>query len=313
MFSPRLPRQYKEVALAFSLVAALTPVRAQEITLSASGPDSGSGTANRPRIVGGDTATISDYPWQVALIDRYGFQFCGGSIISRRWVVSAAHCYTEALSAIRAGVTDKTNTRGQDRSVARQIQHPAYDDITSNNDIMLIELTSPFDLSGDRAKAIAWMDPGAAAQGLQDPGVDAVITGWGDLAEDGFAPDRLQKAVVPIVSNAEASRAYDPLYGAGSITPQMLAAGYTGGGIDACQGDSGGPLVVPDASTARGFRLAGVTSWGEGCARPGFPGVYTRVSMFADWIGQYVDSPDPAELCAQCLPSSSGWRRAVGP
>lgn len=305
------PRQLMNAALVCFLGAAFAPpALCQETTPPAEMLGRG---ANGPRIVGGSAAKITDYPWQVALIDRSGFQFCGGSIVHESWVVSAAHCYTPALGAVRAGVTDKTSSSGQDRSVSRQIQHPSYNESTSHNDIMLIELASPLDLSGPAAKAIRWMDPGAAAKGLQDPGVDAVITGWGDLAEGGSDPDRLQKAVVPIVSNAEASRAYDPLFGAGSITPQMLAAGFTAGGVDACQGDSGGPLVVPDASTERGFRLAGVTSWGEGCARPGFPGIYTRVSMFSDWIDGYVEIPMPDDLCTQCLPSKTGWRSVVRP
>lgn len=238
-----------------------------------------------PRIVGGQDANITDFPWQVALMADT-FQFCGGSIINERWILTAAHCEKPQLTHIRAGVTNKTDaTTGQDIPVLRQIPHPAYNDETMDSDLMLLELASPLNLSGSKAKAIPLMTAQAAASGLQNPGVIATISGWGDLSEGGIDPVILQKADVPIVSNAEASTSYDALYGAGSITANMIAAGFLGtGNVDACQGDSGGPMVVRDSASTFGVRLAGVTSFGEGCARPEYVGIYTRVSQFEEWI-----------------------------
>jgi len=89
---------------------------------------------------------------------------------------------------------------------------------------------------------------------------------------------------VPVVANEVASINYDPIYGSGSITPRMLAAGYESGGVDTCQGDSGGPLAVPYEASPVGYLLAGVTSWGYGCARENYPGIYARISVFQDWI-----------------------------
>jgi secreted trypsin-like serine protease len=236
------------------------------------------------RIVGGTTANIADYPWQVALMTSSNSQFCGGSIISEYWILTAAHCIGHYSNIkIRAGVTNKTHTTGQDRAVAQEIVHPHYAASTNRNDIALLRLSTPLDLSGANAKAIPIVTAAHATAGIQDPGVYATITGWGATSEGGSASNTLMKAQVPIVSNAEAmSPGY---YNTGQITDDMICAGYlTTGGVDACQGDSGGPFVVPSADSPIGWRLAGATSWGIGCARPYYPGVYARVSYFQTWI-----------------------------
>ncbi|KAA6184480.1 serine protease [Thiohalocapsa marina] len=236
------------------------------------------------RIVGGQDASIEDYPWQVALMSG-NFQFCGGSILSERWVLTAAHCENSSLTHIRAGVTNKTDSAtGQDIAVLRQIPHPNYGQLNElDSDMMLLELAAPIDLSGSKAMPVPIMTQELAGAGLQDPGVSAKISGWGALSEGGSSSDILQEATVPVVSNAEAAEEY----GAGSITPNMIAAGYPGiGGTDTCQGDSGGPMVVedPDPTNLKGYRLAGVTSFGIGCARPDFVGIYARVSQFENWV-----------------------------
>ncbi|NCA68724.1 MAG: serine protease [Sphingobacteriia bacterium] len=236
------------------------------------------------RIVGGTAANISEVPWQVALMTSNQFQFCGGSIIAPRWILTAAHCATSALSYIRAGVTDKRSSAGQDIAVARQIPHPGFDTQSYDNDVMLLELTQDLDLSGANARAIPTMTAAQVAAGLEAPGVNALISGWGATAFNGPGTNTLLKATVPIVSNADAAA----VYGAGSITAAMIAAGYPGGGVDTCQGDSGGPLAVPDPASAVGYRLAGATSWGYNCAVPGYPGIYARVSAFESWIAQQI-------------------------
>ena len=244
--------------------------------------DTATGSGFDPKIVGGQDATIEEFPWQVALLDN-SVQFCGGSIISERWILTAAHCTFSGewrVDQIRAGVTNKTDATGQDIAVLREIRHPAYNPLTDDSDILLLELAAPLDLSGPKAKPIPLMTAQAATQGLQDPGKNAFISGWGALSEGGDSPDILQKATVPIVSNTQAEQNYGP----GSITDNMIAAGFLGtGGVDACQGDSGGPMAVQDPGTL-GYRLAGVTSFGIGCARPDYVGIYARVSQFEDWI-----------------------------
>jgi secreted trypsin-like serine protease len=94
----------------------------------------------------------------------------------------------------------------------------------------------------------------------------------------------LLKVSIPIISNADANAAYNPM--GSTVTENMIAAGLPEGGRDACQGDSGGPFVVRDGGGR--WLLAGVTSWGIGCARPGLPGLYTRLSRYWNWIDQHI-------------------------
>lgn len=238
------------------------------------------------RIVGGQSVNIADYPWQVAITTSTGSQFCGGSVINEYWILTAAHCLGSYSNIkIRAGVTNKTYTNGQDISVAEEIPHPQYQSSTHQNDIALLRLSSPLDLSGPNVKAIPIVTEDHANAGLQDPGVTATITGWGALSEGGSAANTLQMAQLPIVSNEDAMNIGG--YNQGQITPDMICAGFLGeGGTDACQGDSGGPFVVPAADSPLGYRIAGATSWGYGCARPDYPGIYSRVSYFQSWLEQ---------------------------
>ncbi|TVQ13682.1 MAG: serine protease [Bacteroidetes bacterium] len=237
------------------------------------------------RIVGGSSSDISDYPWQVAILTSSNQQFCGGSILNDRWILTAAHCIgVYSNIRVRAGVTNKTNP-GQTITVEQQIVHPDYQSINNyDHDIALLYLSSPLDLSGNNARAIPIMTQTLSSEGFDAPGVLSTITGWGALSWQGSGTNILQAAQVPITSNIGS---YPPSL----ITPDMLLAGYPEGGVDACQGDSGGPLAVPDGNGY--WYLAGITSWGNGCAFPNYPGVYARVSHFEDWIGQYVPLTHP--------------------
>lgn len=239
------------------------------------------------KIVGGQNAHRASLPWQISLQLDFGNTFehwCGGSILSERWAVTAAHCVEgEMASTLRvvAGDHSLSVSEGVEQvaGVSRVVIHPGYDTDTLENDIALLELSTPLILSARRrTAAIALFTPAHREAGLDAPGTMAIISGWGNTVEDGNGPpDRLQIAEVPIVSDA-AARA---VYGESNITDSMLAAGFGAGGVDTCQGDSGGPLVIegPD-----GPLLAGLTSWGNGCARPGVPGIYTEVSFFNDFV-----------------------------
>lgn len=252
-------------------------------------------------IVGGTDANIADYPWQVSLqvgSGSNGSHICGGSILNESWILTAQHC-THGSSAselrIAAGMSrlSQDDSKGQVRNVAKIVEFAGYVDASKGKDVALLQLATPLDLSSPNVRAIPLMTQALADSGLTAPGVMATVSGWGTLSSSGSSPDNLQRVSVPILSNAKAQAAY-----AGeTITADQLAAGdMTTGGKDSCQGDSGGPLVVPDGQG--GVLLAGVVSWGYGCADKKYPGMYARVSSFVTWIDSYVDTaapPDPAD------------------
>ena len=223
-------------------------------------------SAAQPDIVGGTEAKLADYPYAVYLTDLDGNQFCGAVIISRTAVATAAHC---ALSMSRtkmhvvAGRQDKRSGGGVDTSVSRIWVHPGYTDPGQGDDIAVLTVrgTLPY----QPVKVAKQSD-----NGLYSPGTKATVLGWGRIADGGARSDYLRSGVVPVVTDKSCTASY------GNYDPKkMVCAGYEKGGVDACQGDSGGPLVVGDT-------LIGIVSWGEGCAKAGKPGVYTRVSSYAD-------------------------------
>ncbi|MEE4177371.1 MAG: trypsin-like serine protease [Bacteroides sp.] len=248
------------------------------------------------RIVGGDPVEIRDYPWQVSLQlqPQYGGDhFCGGTIINGEWILTAAHClvwddvdFQPGFMRVRAGFTGLSSNEGSYYNVVEFVLHPDYNDDTHQNDIALVRLSSPIDLTNPLTKAVKIVTQSDAAAGLTDPDVIGLVSGWGTLYSDGPSPDTLQAAAIPIVDPSQSS--YPP----SMITADMLMAGEPG--LDACQGDSGGPFVVPDGFG--GYKIAGIVSWGIGCGLPGYPGLYARVSHFEEWIGQYVVVSDPNQF-----------------
>ncbi|KAJ8918129.1 hypothetical protein NQ315_011586 [Exocentrus adspersus] len=218
------------------------------------------------RIVGGSSTTIATHPYIVSIL-RSGSHICGGTIISSTWIISAAHCFSGSVSAfsIRAGSSTR-NSGGQVIAASRILLHANYNSRTIDYDIAAIQLVSAITVTNARAIGLASSAPAA--------GATATITGWGALTEGGAAATTLQVVQVPIVSQANCRSAY----GTSAITDRMICAGLLGtGGRDACQGDSGGPLVT-------GSTLSGIVSWGSGCARPNFPGVYSNVANLRAWI-----------------------------
>jgi secreted trypsin-like serine protease len=236
-----------------------------------------------PKIVGGKPATPGAYPWQASLVvsnitDAGRAHFCGASVYSDKWIVTAAHCMT-GLGASQFQVIVGTYTLNKSTkryAVKRRIVHASYEKAgPSDSDLALIELDQPLVLGGD-VKTIAVLSPADEPTALVD-GKPLVVTGWGATESGGDVVRDLREVTVPFVTKKDCS---DPLSYGTRITDTMICAGVTAGGKDSCQGDSGGPLI----STAASAQLVGVTSWGEGCAKPGKPGVYTRISSFKAWI-----------------------------
>ncbi|XP_031419433.2 transmembrane protease serine 6-like, partial [Clupea harengus] len=164
--------------------------------------------------------------------------------------------------------------------VSRLLLHHYYDAETHDYDLALLRLERPVAPS-TLARPACLPSPAH----LYEPGLLCWVTGWGTLREGGRASDKLQKVDVRLVSQEACVRSYGYM-----VTPRMLCAGYRSGGKDACQGDSGGPLVCQEQSQSARWFLAGVVSWGRGCARPDYYGVYTRITKFTSWITEHINS-----------------------
>ncbi|MFI7676597.1 S1 family peptidase [Actinophytocola sp. NPDC049390] len=224
------------------------------------------------QIVGGDRASIADHPYVVYLTTADGFQFCGGTLVDDNKVVTAAHCTVGKQPSdivVVAGREDKESTAGI-ATPAKQIWvHPDFADVRSGNDVSVLTLT-------DRVPYEPLALPRKDDAELYKVGQPGLILGWGRVAADGQPSRYLLKASVPVMADTACAKAY-PGYKAQS----MVCAGLPEGGVDSCQGDSGGPLVVDG-------KLAGITSWGEGCAAAGKPGVYTRLAVYRDVLEDQV-------------------------
>ncbi|XP_043196871.1 trypsin-1-like isoform X2 [Amphibalanus amphitrite] len=260
------------------------------------------GVPNRStRVVGGRPSRINEYPWTVALTYRGRF-YCGGTLINDRYVLTAAHCIN-GLNHHRVEVTLGEHDRNLPfeaitlkTRVLWWLKHPDFDAKTFNNDIAVIRMKDPVDFSRIM-RPVCLPKPG-----YNYTGEKVTVVGWGRTSEGGNTANLLQEVLLPVFSNAECrSLKYDPE----EITNNMLCAGYTQGKIDACQGDSGGPMLwqSKDGKTD----LIGIVSWGQGCGRPGLPGVYTRVVNYLDWIEE--NTPD-ACYCGRRTPR--GRRHAPG-
>ncbi len=221
----------------------------------------------QPRIVGGTLAGATDNPFQVGLMnkdvaDDFQSQFCGGTLIRPNVVVTAAHC-SDFVTAGEVQVltgSRELNGTGTRHDVTRIAIPSRWNEDTFDFDVAVWILSTP--ANGIPLATLPAADP--------PTGTDMLITGWGTLTQGGTYPTSLYKATVPMVSRSNCNDANSY---SGDITLRMVCAGFDAGGVDTCQGDSGGPL-------ARGNQLIGITSFGDGCARPNKPGVYTRVSTF---------------------------------
>uniref|UniRef100_A0A8C2L569 Si:dkey-32n7.7 n=1 Tax=Cyprinus carpio TaxID=7962 RepID=A0A8C2L569_CYPCA len=216
------------------------------------------------RIVGGQNASAGRWPWQASLL-RLSRHICGGSLINKEWVLSAAHF-------LGRDTQEGFNPNEVFRYVRLIIKHPKYN-FTNDNDIALLKLRSPVTFT-DYISPVCL----AAHNSVFNSGTDSWITGWGNISEGVSLPSPkvLQEVEVPVIGN----RQCNCLYGVGEITDNMICAGLLEGGKDSCQGDSGGPMVSRQSSV---WVQSGIVSFGTGCARPELPGVYTRVSHDHIW------------------------------
>lgn len=237
------------------------------------------------RIVGGQIAKQGQFPYQVSLQCQPGPQYqfshiCGGSIIDRRTILTAGHCCNldpsvdinmEDDCRIVAGEQDLTVNSGLEQAVGiyRAYLHPNYEVLASGgvkNDICVLELESNLAFSINVDSIPLDNQPPSIGQNCD-------ISGWGTTSfGSSQVSDVLRYAQVPILSDSYCAKKYQ-----GYDDSVMLCAGILVGGVDTCQGDSGGPLVCSG-------NLTGVVSYGYRCAEPSYPGVYTEVVAFVDWV-----------------------------
>ena len=286
------------------------------LTLIPAGASAQSGGSVQPRIVGGSTASTSQYPWQAAVVfsatspyqglNAHQRQFCGGSLITSRIVITAAHCVydTDPDCGINGGIstclpsdpngdgtkkldpddvdvvlgrdTLSNNSQGTEIPVTQVKTGTSYNPNYQSHgvpryDVAYLVLGTP---SSQQRIQIAGTDEGQ----LWDPDSLVEISGWGSTSpcttSCGSTVDSLRAATVQVISDTSC---VSPLaYGTDFDSATMVCAGYMSGGVDTCSGDSGGPLEAP--LEGGGYRLVGITSWGDGCAQAGLPGVYTRVA-----------------------------------
>ncbi|CAM5164134.1 unnamed protein product [Natator depressus] len=258
-------------------------------------------TATKGKIVGGSVAPRGAWPWLVSV--RLGGELmCGGVLVGDTWVLTAAHCFAgngnELAWTVVVGDYDlaKWDEGEQVLPVNRIITHPKFNPKTFHSDVALLELGRPVAPS-------AWLSPVCLPDGPEEPGpgTPCYIAGWGSLYQEGPSAKVVMEARVPVLSQDACRSAL----GKELLTNAMFCAGYLAGGIDSCQGDSGGPLTCQESGSQQSV-LYGITSWGDGCGEQGKPGVYTRVTAFADWIRRQMDkSPESREpTCFELLAAS---------
>ncbi|XP_076456095.1 trypsin delta-like [Babylonia areolata] len=271
-------------ALLVSLVWQLAAAAAVEPKITAS--DCGQAPLGRSpyqRIVGGQEATPYSWPF-ICSLEYNGYHICGGTMVKNTagvyYFVTAAHCLDRAARfyTLSCSIHDRlgSNPYKQTFTLSSYINHESYNSNTFANDISIMVLAN-------QPTENNYFQGACIASRSYFGGETAWVMGWGTLTEGGSSPRTLQEVSKPILTDTECRSAY----GSSFDSSTMMCSGLLGvGGKDACQGDSGGPMV----SYRNGaWELVGVVSWGYGCARPSYPGVYADVYNLRSWINSKIN------------------------
>ncbi|XP_062055930.1 serine protease 44-like [Lepus europaeus] len=247
------------------------------------------------KIVGGAPAPERRWPWQVSL--RIGYShFCGGSLIASRWVLTAAHCilrYAEYMVQLGDRMLDGSSEQALVVPVQKIIIHKDFEVASMTHDLALLRLAYSVNFS-------SYIQPVCLPEKslTVKAGTLCWVTGWGQLSENGSSqmPVELQESQLRIIHFDQCNgMLQNKLSTRTDLVKLGSICGYSAQGKDACQGDSGGPLVCEYNET---WIQVGVVSWGVGCGRQGYPGVYTEVGYHKDWIFRHLS-------LASCLDSAA--------
>lgn len=242
------------------------------------------------KVVAGNNAEKGAYPWQAMLWEHWSGLFCGGSLVNRQWIITAAHCFTEFQQRylrnikvkdlrIKLGKHDQSKVEVTEQVFGANaiVIHPNFNTSTYDNDIALVQLSENVRFN-DFVLPVCLTDREYLRQKLYNAShTVGTLTGWGMITERGVPPVHLQEVRLPLVPWKSCLKSTKYL-----VTTNMFCAGYTKQVMgDACHGDSGGPLTAQDDNR---WYLLGVVSWGEGCDREGKYGFYTNVGNYIPWL-----------------------------
>ncbi|XP_012142990.2 serine protease notopleural [Megachile rotundata] len=287
----------QHVATTLSSIASVTidaelPVPMETLNMSDYKQVCGRRLFPEPRIVGGNRSSFGKWPWQISLRQWRTSTYlhkCGAALLNENWAITAAHCVENVPPSdllLRIGEHDLANEDEpygfQERRVQIVASHPQFDPRTFEFDLALLRFYEPLLPFQPNVLPICLPDDDETYVGRT-----AYVTGWGRLYDEGPLPSTLQEVAVPVINNTMCESMYRNAGYIEHIPHIFICAGWKNGGSDSCEGDSGGPMVIQRARDKR-WILAGVISWGIGCAVPNQPGVYTRISEFREWINQIL-------------------------
>ncbi|UJR10589.1 hypothetical protein I4U23_014786 [Adineta vaga] len=248
------------------------------------------------KIVGGESAVDSSWAWAASLQYSRKGHFCGGTIISALYILTAAHCIANPSDIIQNAkiivginqLSELSVSTAQQRSIVRVISHPQYNSNTKINDIAILQLNQPLVISngqGTLRLCLPHVIPANTSTNYPTPSSSLVAIGWGVLKSGlTYIPSNQHLQQVSLTAIPSDHRMCRSVLHNCQL---QFCAGVFDGGKDTCQGDSGGALMQYDA-TKRQWILVGITSYGAGCGDPNYAGVYTRVSVYRNWIQSII-------------------------